>query len=362
MRILFRADASIDIGTGHVMRCLTLANALRVQGTECTFVCRSHQGHLGDRIQAAGHALHLLPAIAENDRPDAANNLYANWLGCTQALDAQQTKAALDGQYDWLVVDHYGLDREWESALRAHAGRILAIDDLANRAHDCDLLLDQNLGRTQEDYDGLAPAKATRLIGPRYALLRPEFAEWREYSLARRRRACISTLLISLGGIDRDNVTAQALRLLVDASLPRQARVIVIMGSHAPHALSIRAQASSAPLQCEVLVGVDDMARIMANCDLCIGAAGSSIWERCALGLPSIVVTTAENQRLAARALKRSGLAIVIDQADLGSMLSQTVIKLMGHHELALGLSNRSAAQIDGYGASHMVEALENTL
>ncbi|MDN5873135.1 MAG: UDP-2,4-diacetamido-2,4,6-trideoxy-beta-L-altropyranose hydrolase, partial [Sinobacteraceae bacterium] len=204
MNVVFRADASLEIGTGHVMRCLTLANALRETGASCTFVCRAHEGHLGEHIRACGHALHLLPRVADFS-PDDKTDPYARWLGSTPEQDAEQTQAVLTSDCDWLVVDHYGLDACWETRLRARARHLLAIDDLANRRHDCELLLDQNLGRDARDYDGLVGDRTQRLIGPRYALLRPEFAQWREISLARRRQPRLQQLLITMGGVDRDN-------------------------------------------------------------------------------------------------------------------------------------------------------------
>lgn len=312
MHIAFRTDASVQIGTGHVMRCLTLANALSEQGAQCTFVCRAHEGHLGDKITAAGHVVHLLTQPDEKTRPDAETDLYAHWLGVSWQQDAEETRQALKAtDYDWLVVDHYGLDARWESPMRDKAKRILAIDDLANRSHDCDLLLDQNLGRKAQDYDDWVPEHAKRLVGPTYALLRPEFAQWREYSLARREQPEFKRLLVTMGGVDKDNVTGQVLDALQECALPNDCRITVVMGPHAPWLEQVKAQAGNFPSDCQVLVNVSNMAQLMADADLAIGAAGSTSWERCCLGVPSLTIVFALNQKDIGIALRQAGCSMM---------------------------------------------------
>ena len=184
MQIAFRADASIQISTGHVMRCLTLAEELKRQGHDCFFICREHKGHLGDLIAEKGFSLHLLPT-AESEHASADFNWsdHARWLGVTWQRDAEQTRAILSNQpVDWLVVDHYALDIGWEQQTAEYAAQIMVIDDLADREHQCDLLLDQTFGRNAADYRPLVPKNCELLCGSQYALLRPEFAEFRPYS------------------------------------------------------------------------------------------------------------------------------------------------------------------------------------
>ncbi|MBN8489250.1 MAG: UDP-2,4-diacetamido-2,4,6-trideoxy-beta-L-altropyranose hydrolase, partial [Burkholderiales bacterium] len=190
-RIAWRADASTTLGSGHVMRGLTLAALLRARGAHLHFICQALPGHLGDRIQTEGHALSLLPA------------------GLAPAEDAQATRAALESGAELLVVDHYALDAAWEQALRAPARSLAVIDDLANRPHQAGLRLDPNLGRQARDYDGLLPAACQRLIGPDWALLRPGFAAARSASLARRAAGTLQHLLISMGGADPQDATAR---------------------------------------------------------------------------------------------------------------------------------------------------------
>ncbi|MFB2762843.1 UDP-2,4-diacetamido-2,4,6-trideoxy-beta-L-altropyranose hydrolase [Marinobacter shengliensis] len=316
MRVAFRADASVQIGTGHVMRCLTLADELTRQGHECRFVCREHEGHLGELITSKGYGLTLLPSCSDNelDTKDSRSDNYARWLGVPWQEDARQTLDALTPWHpDWLVVDHYALDAEWERALANAVGSIMVIDDLANRCHECALLLDQNLGRVESDYDGLLPEDCQRLTGPGYALLRPEFANLREQSLNRRQQPELKRILISLGGVDRTNVTGQVLDALSESALPVTTELDIIMGAAAPYLDEVRQQVARMPFKATVSVGVTDMAERMCLADLSIGAVGSTSWERCCLGLPAILMVLAENQKSAAEALKRSGAVIIIN-------------------------------------------------
>jgi UDP-2,4-diacetamido-2,4,6-trideoxy-beta-L-altropyranose hydrolase len=311
LRVAFRADASLDIGTGHVMRCLTLADALRERGAQCLFISRAHQGNLLAQIRQRGFEVVELQTTA-SFQPEA-QPAHAAWLGSHWQDDAQQTLQALTGQaLDWLVVDHYALDVRWEQALRAHVSKLLIIDDLADRTHDCDVLLDQNLGRKAEDYATRVPAACKLLIGPAYALLRPEFALVREQSLARRQQLSLRHLLISLGGVDRDSITLKVLDALQQSSLPPNCRITVVMGEQAPGLHSVQQQATKMQWATEVQVNVRDMAALMANSDLAIGAAGTTAWERCCLGLPSIALVLADNQRTVAAALAAAGCAKVL--------------------------------------------------
>ena len=357
MQVAFRADASLQIGTGHIMRCLTLADALREKGAKCSFVCRPHAGHLLDLIKQRGHAaIALAPADAAFSVP--ADPVHAQWLGSSWESDAVQTKAALASlKPDWLVVDHYALDARWEEALRPKAKRIMAIDDLADRPHACDLLLDQNLGRQEADYGGLLKGKTTTLVGPQYALLRPEFAALRAQSLARRQtKPQLQRLLITLGGVDKENATGQVLAALQSCSLPADLRVTVVMGPHAPWLAQVQAQAAQMPWPTEVLVGVNNMAQLMAESDLAIGAAGGTAWERCSLGLPSLVLVLAQNQLPGAVALQKAGAAVAMEsQQQISNFMEQfksaSLIK-----EVLNKLSQAAAAVTDGEGCQRAVK------
>ena len=358
MRIAFRTDSSLHIGTGHVMRCLTLADALRERGAQSTFICRPHAGHVLDSIQQREHtAKKLAPADDAFSAP--ADPSHAKWLGTDWASDAAQTQQALGDQVvDWLVVDHYALDRCWEQALRPHTRRIMAIDDLADRPHDCDLLLDQNLGRQAKDYDGLLSRHTQTLIGPAYALLRPEFIHWREHSLQRRAQPQLKNLLITMGGVDQANATSQVLDALTRCELPAELSITVVMGASAPWLSQVKAQAAAMPRPTQVLVGVSNMAQQMAESDLCIGAAGGSAWERCALGLPSLVLILAANQHNGAMALQSHEAAWVA--ADAQQLIPQMSALFNKDKQTAVlqKMSQAAAKLATGNGVSQVIELL----
>lgn len=361
MNVLFRADASLQIGTGHVMRCLTLADALRERaGVQSHFVCRAHPGHLADTIRARNHRITLLPPPDGNRIIDVSaysQPAHAAWLGVNWEADSDQTLAALKDEptADWLVADHYALDSNWERRVRGLCRGLMVIDDLADRRHDCDLLVDQNLGRQAVHYFDLVPKGCVTLIGPEYALLRSQFACLRPESLLRRKSPKLQRVLISLGGVDGDNVTGEVLRTLHRGDLPEECQLTVVLGPHAPWLGSVRQQAATLPWHTDVLVNVGDMARLMADSDLSIGAAGGTAWERCCLGLPTVMLVLADNQRSAAAALgKRVVLLGALE--DVADGLSKALRFAQGH---LAHLSILASDLVDGQGVTRVQEAME---
>lgn len=360
LKAAFRVDASLDIGTGHVMRCLTLADALAERGVACRFVCREHPGNLIELIRQRGFAVDILAVDAATVSHDDAGPAHASWLGCDWTTDASQTRTVLDGaDLDWLVVDHYALDARWEKAMRPQAGSLLVIDDLADRPHDCDVLLDQGYGRNAGDYRLLVPQSCRLLVGTGYALLRPQFAERRSDSLARRRSASPRTILVSLGGVDKADFTSQVLAALHDCNLPGQAEIFVVMGPHAPWLETVRARSAGMPWKTTVMTNVEDMAGLMVQSDLAIGAAGSTSWERCALGLPTIMMIVAENQKDVGRRLADEGAAILVEAgASFSATLRDAVNSLVSDASLLGKLSERAAAVCDGKGCGRVAREL----
>jgi UDP-2,4-diacetamido-2,4,6-trideoxy-beta-L-altropyranose hydrolase len=356
--IFFRADASIQIGTGHVMRCLTLADALREQGARCTFICRPNSGHLLEMIGHRGHHAVALPTSTTAINRMQAEPVHAAWLGTDWQTDAQQTREALGGEgADWLVVDHYALDGRWEQALRHYCKNLMVIDDLADRPHDCDVLLDQNLGRSAHDYGGLLKTHSATFIGPQYALLRPEFAQLRSQSLARRTQPQLKHLLITMGGVDKDNATGQVLKALSVCHLPPDLRITVVMGPHAPCLAGVEQQAAQMPRPTQVLVGVKAMAQLMADSDLCIGAAGGTSWERCCLGLPTLLLVVADNQLPGAQALEKAGAALIVGNAQ--NVLPEFEKHMQSANSVKLkSLVLAAAAVSDGLGVQRIVAAM----
>jgi UDP-2,4-diacetamido-2,4,6-trideoxy-beta-L-altropyranose hydrolase len=321
LKIVFRTDASLQIGTGHVMRCLTLADALRDKGAEVIFISREHPGNINRLIEQKNFDIYKL-SLSDGkekvaDAVSAHKLLHAEWLGASQHQDALQCEPLLqDFKPDWLVVDHYAIDCYWQRMLKPHYQKLMVIDDLADRQHDCDLLLDQTYGRNTEDYKSLVPTHAKLLLGAGYALLRPEFAEWRDFSLKRRVNPELKSLLITMGGVDADNVTGCVLAALRDCILPNDLKITVVMGGSAPWLEQVKLLAGQMPNPTEVKVNVTNMAEIMAHSDLAIGAAGSTSWERCCLGLPTLMLVLAKNQKLASCLLSEFGAAQALHFSD----------------------------------------------
>jgi len=365
MKVVFRVDASLQIGTGHVMRCLTLADALRQGGARCVFICRPHEGHLLDLIAQRGHVAVTLPQLQfqkQDAFASAGGPAHAVWLGTGWDHDAQDTLLSLEGDVaDWLIVDHYALDHRWEQALRPRCRRLMVIDDLADRVHDCDVLLDQTLGRHTEDYLSLTPSSCQVLCGSDYALLRPEFAAAREYSLERRRIPQLRRLLVTMGGVDKDNATGSVLDALRSSSLPTQCQITVVMGATAPWLAQIQHQAQSMPVATQVRADVTDMAHLMADCDLAIGAAGATSWERCCLGLPSIMLILADNQRQVAQSLEQEGAAWLIEHMhDVAKQLPKLLQSLFEDPAALRAMSKSAANAVQGHGLNAVIQLLES--
>lgn len=361
MRVVFRADASIRIGTGHLMRCLTLADELVRQGHECQFICRSHVGHLGELISSNGFKLTMLPGADGTEMESAANEkiAHADWLGVPWQQDAEQTLEVLTPlNADWLVVDHYALDARWEQQVASAVGRIMVIDDLADRHHACALLVDQNLGRAESDYEGLVRNDCIRLIGPEYALLRPEFAQFRQRSLKRRENPEIKRILISLGGVDQTNVTGQVLAALAEMALPEEICLDIIMGASAPYLDEVQQQAAHLPYKAMVNVGVRNMAERMCMADVSIGAAGSTSWERCCLGLPAITIVLADNQRLIGEALAETSAALLIEESKIAGHLGPLLNRFVDSTKERHNYSMNAAAVCDGGGTTRVASMM----
>jgi len=349
MKITFRVDASTQMGIGHVMRCLSLAQILKQNNASIEFICRKHAGNLIDKIHSSGFNVHELEVLEEFE---VDNKLaHSHWLGATQKKDADNCIDILKKEkIDWLIVDHYAIDEDWQRELKPFCEKLMVIDDLADRKHRCDVLLDQTFGRQQENYLGRTPEGCELLLGSEYALLRLEFAKWRAYSLERRSKPEFKQLLINMGGVDVDDFTGQVLDELKTCTLPSDVNITIVMGGTAPHLESVKSKAIMLPYKTEVKVDVGGMAEIMANSDIAIGAAGSTTWERCCLGLPTIQIVTADNQINIARNLDNVNAIQLIDYTHQLSRsinnMSQSISKM----------SLVSSSFVDGKGSIRVVK------
>ncbi|NJO32923.1 MAG: UDP-2,4-diacetamido-2,4,6-trideoxy-beta-L-altropyranose hydrolase [Rhodospirillales bacterium] len=344
MRALFRADSSLDMGSGHMRRCLALANCLAKKGVSCTFLARDVAGNVNALVRAAGHQL-----IAS---PNAEFSVEA---------DAEAVMRALSGSppFDFLIVDHYGLDHRWQRTLRPKARCIVAIDDLANRRHDCDVLIDVTPGEERAArYDALIPRDALTLFGPRFALLRPEFPALR--ATLRTRTGRIQRILIGYGAIDAGNhseITWRAIRQTLGAEVA----VDITLGTDAPHKAAL-AQAIQHDPHAHLHVDASDMAALMAAADLSIGAGGTTSWERACLGLPAIIMAIADNQRDNVEALVLAGAAVhVRDGLGYDAGPSQELKALASAPEHLIAMGEAAARLVDGKGAERIAAVLLRT-
>jgi UDP-2,4-diacetamido-2,4,6-trideoxy-beta-L-altropyranose hydrolase len=337
MKVVIRTDASPLIGSGHVVRCLCLADALHAGGASVSFVSRTMPHHLMQAIVEHGHRVVALPD------GDAGS----------EALDARQTLAVC-GPSDWIVVDHYGLGADWETVVGA-AGRVLAIDDLA-RAHACDALLDQNFHpESERRYAGRIREDCRLMLGPRYALLRNEFAQARQHAVVR--DGDVKRLHVFLGGMDAGNVTETVLRAVDSIQRSDLALDVVIGATHPARARIQHHVASRAGARCHV--DTPDMAALLVRADLAIGAGGTATWERCALGVPTLGLCLADNQRELLFQAGRHGFVhapdIDFNDAEAIALHLRALLASSGlrHH-----LSRTSLALVDGRGAQRVAAML----
>ncbi|MBM6997247.1 UDP-2,4-diacetamido-2,4,6-trideoxy-beta-L-altropyranose hydrolase [Paenibacillus sp. DXFW5] len=257
LTILIRTDASSTIGSGHVMRCLTIADNFRKLGHEVQFWMERLPGHLIDLVEGRGFTV------------------------VQRAIPAHL-----------LIVDHYQLDKLWEQSVRTIFNKIVVIDDLANRQHDCDLLLDQNVVAGYERrYDDLVPVHCRKLLGPKYLIIRDEFIEARTCSLARRGR--VERLLVFMGGSDPTGETLKVIDALVQVAT-RFKHIDVVVGSSNMNRYEVKRRCEA--LQLQYHCQIDYLARLMQEADFAIGAGGTAMWERCYVGLPSSSTVVADNQ------------------------------------------------------------------
>lgn len=308
MNCLFRVDSSLEIGTGHVMRCLSLADGLRRKGAKVAFACRPFPGNLCDRIESLGYLVHRLSGkVPQEITKNRTDPDYAKWLGVSMEEDADQTaRIVLKEKVDWLIVDHYGIDHWWERSLRPLVRKIMIIDDLANRRHHGDLLLDQNLHKNMSlRYHGLVNADCLTLLGPTYALLRPMFSRMRK-SL-RKQSPKVQRIFVFFGGVDLTNETGKAIEAIAGLR-GQKIHVDCIVGEKNAHQAAIQKLCNDLPefhYHCEV----KNIAELMSKADLALGAGGTATWERCCLGLATLIISVSQNQVAVAKAVDQMGIA-----------------------------------------------------
>ena len=330
---LFRCDASPLIGAGHVMRCLALAEWLREAGWRIGFAVGKETVPTVPTLAASGFRL----CVLSDEEPEP------------EALRQQAS-----GRADLLIVDHYKRNAAFETSCRSFANKILVLDDATGRDHDCDIVVDA-AASNEECYAGHVPAHARVLTGLAYALVRRSFVTHREMSLARRDGRPVQEILVSCGATDPGNATAAALDSLDDVA--DNISSIVVLSSRAPNIDAVRKQLHG---KARLLTDVQDMAELMTNADLAIGASGSTAYERAVVGLPSILVTVADNQRGIARQMTEGGAALDGGMLDRGlvARLRTLLASLLSDPALRRRLAQAASALVDGRGALRIALAI----
>lgn len=312
MNIVFRVDAAPSIGGGHLSRCLTLASKLRDAGINCSFVMREHFDYLGQQVKASGFELFVLPRVNKESIDPTS---YVTWVGASWEDDANQTyrviTAEISGDINWIIVDHYGLDTQWEKFFLDKGIRVGVIDDLVNRRHCGEFLLDQTCGRDDSEYRSLVECNTRLFVGERYCLLRDEFFLARHEAVKKRKFfKKIRTILVSFGSTDPTGHTLNALKGLASCALSNSVEVLVVVGSSCPFLSEIELLAKALPYKTTLYIDSSQVAKIITRADIAIGAAGVSTWERCFLGLPTLLVKTAGNQTDVVNRVISSGAAL----------------------------------------------------
>lgn len=361
--ILFRCDASLAIGSGHVMRCRTLARELQRRGAAVTFLCRRQPGDLISLLEQEFPVLALPEQQLAPCEGLEGRALYGAWLGCSHATDAAQCLEALAQagitNSSWLVADHYGLDDRWESLLLdglpsgESSPKLLVIDDLADRPHQADLLLDQNFfGEvTEQRYLGVVPPHCPQLLGPHYALLGPEYAQLHPVVPPRTE---LRRVLVFFGGVDPDNLTGRALEALLDPALADLA-VDVVLGRQSPHRQAVEELVARRP-HTNLHGPWPSLAGLIARADLAIGAGGATTWERSCLGLPSLVVAIAANQLPFAQALDLAGHVQLL--GDAATVTAEQIRSALLAWIPESFLGNAAIPLTDGQGAPRLAMAM----
>jgi len=352
VRVLIRADASPIIGSGHIARCLTLARVLQTQGANVAFACRQFPGHRLRMLEAEGFETFALPDFYPGEDPEQAIESLLPWQADIDALE--QTLSGRPG-FDWVIVDHYGLDQHWQAAARRFAPRIMAVDDLATRTYSVDLLLNQNLSGTPAAYAQRLPEHCRTLLGPRYALMRDEF---RCAAIAIKPKA--RRILVNFGGFDAAMQTYHAMLALADF---HELEVDFVAGADNPAWDRMLTMAASRP-NWRLHSFVSHFQQLMVEADLFIGAGGGTSWERAAMGVPTICIAVSNNQQANSEAMATLGAHIYLGPREQVSVeqLRQAVGFVADNQGLRRSLADCSRKLVDGQGALRVAAALAGEL
>lgn len=358
--ILIRCDASLLIGSGHVMRCRTLARHLRTIGSEIIFICRRQAGDLISLLQDEFTVLSLPQHQLQDSTGLSGRYLYKAWLGCSQQEDAHECLLALkeEGVFSptWIIVDHYGLDFEWQNKMLENfsdSTKLFVIDDLADRPHSATLLLDQNLfsKSINQRYSELLPSECIQLLGPDYALLGPEYDILNPLVPVRK---SVARVLIYFGGVDENNLTGAALKVLMEPCFSHL-QVDVVLGLQSFNHTYV-SELVSRRSHTFLYNSLPSLAGLMARADISIGASGSTSWERCCLKLPSLIAVCGFNQADICRSICDLGAAVPIAESSFANDIYSSLESLCYDKSKLEKTSSNAGKLCDGKGVSRVCE------
>lgn len=355
MKIVVRADSGTHIGTGHIMRCLTLAHAFKKSGHEVVFVTRNHLGNISSRIKKEFECIVLPDGV--KDLSQYRDDEYSTWLGIPVEQEISEFRKISKeyGPFDLSIIDHYSLDEKFEREITD--GKTLVIDDLMNRNHCCDYLLDQNLSASRSRYIELSHGKECHFfLGPKYALLREEFTKYRP--IGPKEFTEVKRVFVFFGGSD---ITCEC-RKVVDAFLSLELKLnidVVLPKDHEDY--QYIDSCSGKDERINLFSFVSNMAEMIAKADICFGAAGTTSWERACLAVPSFIVAVAENQKIGARNLSSSGVSSYVGDGKITDVNDWgNVFKKLSDHDALNTMSSKAFKTCDGLGVNHLLGVFES--
>lgn len=344
-KVIFRVDASTCAGGGHAVRSLALADQFAEMDWTCLFALEAEALATVPALGAGPHEILVLPTD-----PDTLD----------ERAEAMSLRQQFPNGVDALVIDSYRHGTEFEAACRGWAQCLVSIDGTM-RAHDVDLLVNANMGQTRNDFADLVPDECEVLSGPKYAMLRRQFAALRASSLSRRKadNRKVERILVSFGASDPSNMTPIALGAL--QSIGTDAHIDVVLGANQAAHNSVLASIKNMELDIEVHQWVEDMPDMMARADVFIAAAGSSSWEACTLGLPSVIVAVADNQIKIAENLALTGAAISLGRRNeiSAARVEDGIRRILFEHSVRNNMVCNSSSVCDGQGSRRVAEVID---
>jgi UDP-2,4-diacetamido-2,4,6-trideoxy-beta-L-altropyranose hydrolase len=358
LNVIFRVDASYQIGSGHVMRCLTLADELKMNGHRVIFISRNLNGNLFEPIVEKGYELYPLKGAFEKN-PDLL--FHSHWLEVSWKTDVLQTIKIIEDLniiIDWMIIDHYAIDLKWEEVIGDYVGKLLVIDDLADRCHNCDILLDQNYYEYIDvRYNRLISDTTIKLLGPEYSLIRDEFILERKCFTKESKGK--SGILIFFGGSDPTQETLKVIQLLKGVYTERE-KVHVVVGKNNKQKVEIKDFCNNNP-RFIYHYQINYMAMLMRECSLAICAGGSFTWERYCMGLPGILVAVAHNQVEICKGVQNLNIDYYIGLSN--HYLTKSIIKFcenIDENKIIINSKQQKAMNlVDGLGKKKVVNFMQ---